>query len=40
MYEDPKAGDGTPQELEGYRTRLRQIVGEMAVVFEQVAPPA
>ncbi|KAK3282087.1 hypothetical protein CYMTET_10159 [Cymbomonas tetramitiformis] len=34
-YQDPKAGDKTPEELEGYQTRLKQIAGEMMLVFEE-----
>lgn len=35
-YEDPKKADGTPQELEAYANRNRQIATEMYYVFTRI----
>ncbi len=39
-YEDPKVGDGTPQEAAGYRERCRQIAAELAYMYMQVEKTA
>lgn len=36
VYEDPKVGDGTPQEAAKYDERCRQIATEMMYVFKQI----
>ena len=38
-YEDPKVTDGTPEEVERYDERSRQIATEMLYLFSQVAQP-
>lgn len=35
-YEDPKVGDGSPQEAAGYRERCRQIAAELTYLYMQV----
>lgn len=35
-YEDPKVGDGSPQEAAGYRERCRQIAAELSYMYAQV----
>jgi hypothetical protein len=36
-FEDPKKSDGTPEEAATYMARSRQIAGELAFVFSQLA---
>ena len=36
MYEDPKVSDGTPQQMQVYKERSKQIASEMKYVFSKI----